>query len=174
MYRKFDHAIAAEPCLSCAAKAHGICGALEGNDLIAFAELGRHRRLARGQTLIWEGDAPAAVANVVTGVLKLTSTGASGDEQIVGLVWPADFVGSPFGSLVNVSVTALTESEVCLFGRGDFEAFLDTRHGLARALLRRGPGFESSPPPASAAGAPAAPTPGRAHGRASAPGRSRR
>lgn len=137
MYRHFEQPGDAEPCLGCAARVRGICGALRGADLSAFAALGRHRRLARGQTLMWEGDASALVANVITGVLKLTTVGAGGDEQILGLVWPSEFVGSPFGASMQVNVTALTESEVCLFGRGDFETFLDAHPDLERALLRR-------------------------------------
>jgi CRP/FNR family transcriptional regulator len=137
MYRQFEQASNVEPCLGCAARVHGICGSLNAADLAAFAATGRHRRLARGQTLMWEGDAPALVVNVISGVLKLTNVGASGDEQIVGLVWPADFAGSPFGAPMKASVTALTDSEVCLFARAEFETFLDTHHDLALALLRR-------------------------------------
>lgn len=137
MYRNCEQSIDAEPCRGCAAKSHGICGVLGGADLPAFAAMGRHRKLARGQTLMWEGDTSALVANVITGVLKLTNVGAGGDEQIVGLVWPSDFVGSPFGPSVHVGVTALTESEVCLFSRVDFETFLDAHPDLERALLRR-------------------------------------
>jgi CRP/FNR family transcriptional regulator len=137
MYRQFEEASNAEPCLGCPARVQGICGSLNADDLTAFATMGRHRRLVRGQTLMWEGDASALVVNVISGVLKLTNAGASGDEQIVGLVWPADFAGSPFGSPMNVSVTALTDSEVCLFVRANFETFLDTHHDLALALLKR-------------------------------------
>lgn len=138
MYRQFDEAAReAGPCAGCAARAHAICGTLAATDLAAFGAMGRHRRLARGQTLMWEGDAAACVANVISGVLKLTTVGVGGDEQIVGLAWPSDFLGSPFGPTQNASITALTDSEVCLFGRAEFEAFLDTHPDLERALLRR-------------------------------------
>ena len=60
MYRQFDEeAGEAGPCAGCAARANAICGTLAAADLAAFGAMGRHRRLARGQTLMWEGDAAA-------------------------------------------------------------------------------------------------------------------
>jgi CRP/FNR family transcriptional regulator len=142
MYRQFEEAsdtgpCEAGPCTGCLARARAICGTLAGAELAAFGAMGRHRRLTRGQTLMWEGDAAACVANVISGVLKLTTAGVGGDEQIVGLAWPSDFIGSPFGTNMQFSVTALTDGEVCLFGRADFENFLTVHPDLERALLRR-------------------------------------
>lgn len=77
------------------------------------------------------------VANVISGVLKLTNAGMNGEEQIVGLIWPSDFIGSPFGQPMTVSVTAMTDSEVCLVDRQDFLTFLDRHADLEHALLRR-------------------------------------
>lgn len=137
MYRRFDSAPDAGPCTGCPARAQAICGVLGCGELAAFGAMGRHRRLGRGQTLIWEGDPPAFVANVISGVLKLTNVGVGGDEQIVGLAWPSDFVGSPFAARPGCSVTALTDSEVCLFPRPAFQEFLDAHPGMERALLAR-------------------------------------
>lgn len=137
MYRRFTEAAASGPCAACAVRSRAICGALASDALAGFGAMRRERRLARGQTLLWEGDAAACVANVTSGVLKLTTLGVAGDEQIVGLAWPGDFVGSPFGASLRFSATALADSSVCLFGRAEFEAFLDGHPTLERALLHR-------------------------------------
>ena len=137
MYRRFEGAGDSGPCADCPARATAICGRLTPADLAGFSAMGRHRRLARGQTLMWEGDAGDLVANVISGVLKLTTMGVGGDEQIVGLAWPSDFVGSPFGGRLGCGVTALVESEICFFSRTPFEAFLDAHPELERALLIR-------------------------------------
>src|SRR3546814_4937132 len=39
----------------------------------------------------------SVVANVLDGVLKLVVAAADGREQIVGVVFPSDFIGCPFG-----------------------------------------------------------------------------
>src|SRR3546814_9402944 len=39
----------------------------------------------------------SVVANVLDGVLKLVVAAADGREQIVGVVFPSDFIGRPFG-----------------------------------------------------------------------------
>lgn len=137
MYRGSEQGHISDGCAGCAAHAHGICGSLQSADLAAFSAIGRGRHLARGQTLIWEGDTPGVVANVISGVLKLTNAGMNGEEQIVGLIWPSDFIGSPFGQPMTVSVTAMTDSEVCLVDRQDFLTFLDRHADLEHALLRR-------------------------------------
>lgn len=137
MYRPSEETGGKSQCTACPARAKAICGVLAGDDLATFGALGRHRRLARGQTLMWEGDAADSVANVISGVLKLATAGVGGDEQIVGLAWPADFVGSPFGAACGCSVTSLVDSEVCLFPRATFGPFLDDHPEMERALVTR-------------------------------------
>ncbi|UPG74010.1 Crp/Fnr family transcriptional regulator [Roseomonas gilardii subsp. gilardii] len=76
-------------------------------------------------------------ANLLSGVLKLSAATADGREQIVGLLYPADFVGRPFAESAEHSITALTDAELCVFPRKPFEETLEGHARMERLLLRR-------------------------------------
>lgn len=99
--------------------------------------MGRRYRVKAGHSLLWEGDEAPTVANVLTGVLKLVVATADGREQIVGLVFASDFIGRPFGKASPYRVTALTDAEVCVFGRQRFDAFAERHPHLQQKLLHR-------------------------------------
>jgi CRP/FNR family transcriptional regulator len=75
--------------------------------------------------------------NVITGVLKLSVSTADGREQIVGVVFPSDFIGRPFGKESPYGITALTEAEVCIFTRSAFDSFAKDHPNLQHKLLQR-------------------------------------
>jgi CRP/FNR family transcriptional regulator len=124
-------------CDGCAVRGETICAVIAPEDFTAFASLGRQRSLARGQVLIWEGEERSQIATLLSGVLKLTAATANGREQIVGLAWPSDLVGSPFGGSFQYRVSALSDARLCLFGRDEFEHFVAGQRQLERELLRR-------------------------------------
>jgi len=124
-------------CDSCAVRDQAICAALDSNELAALNVIGRRRTLEAGEPLIWEGDDSILVANVIDGILKLSTGTEDGREQIVGVVYPADFIGRPFGATTRHSVTALTDARVCVFARGDFDRFAGEHPALEHKLLQR-------------------------------------
>lgn len=124
-------------CLDCAVRRSAICGVVEGSDLAALSEIGRRRALAKGQVLTWAGDANLLCASVVAGILKVTASAANGREQIVGLLFPGDFVGQPFSDESTMTVTALSGADLCIYPRERFERVLGQARGLERELLRR-------------------------------------
>jgi CRP/FNR family transcriptional regulator len=108
-------------CSECIVRNRAICASLAPAELEALNRLGRRQTVKRGQTLMWEGDESMLVANVVEGVLKLSTSTGDGREQIVGVVYPSDFIGRPFGSRSHHTVTALTDAKVCMFTRSGFD-----------------------------------------------------
>ncbi len=124
-------------CETCVVRNRAICAALDTHELGALNAIGRSRTLEAGESLIWEGDESVLVANVMEGVLKLSTGTEDGREQIVGMVFPSDFIGRPFGSTTGHGVTALTEAKVCVFNRRDFDAFAREHPGLEHKLLQR-------------------------------------
>ena len=58
-------------------------------------------------------------------------------SEILSLVHPAGFIGEMFAPVEHHDVIALTDSELCLFGRREYEAAVDRFPGLAKALLQR-------------------------------------
>lgn len=124
-------------CDTCLVRNRAICASLDESELFALNTIGRRRNLEPGESLIWEGEDSVLVANVIEGVLKLSTGTEDGREQIVGVVYPSDFIGRPFGSTSGHGVTALTEARVCVFSRRDFDAFARQHPALEHKLLQR-------------------------------------
>jgi CRP/FNR family transcriptional regulator, anaerobic regulatory protein len=124
-------------CAQCVVRNRAICSGLSPDELLALGQQGRKQSVKRGQTLVWEGDDSLVVANVITGVLKLSVSTADGREQIVGIVFPSDFIGRPFGKESPYSVTALSDAEVCVFHRSTFDQFAREHPELQHKLLQR-------------------------------------
>lgn len=131
------HAAITSTCAECQVRDQSLCGCLSDEELQRLTAIGRHRPLPRGQTLVWAGDEATLCANLLSGVLKLTATTADGREQIVGLLYPADFVGRPFAEQAEHSITALTDATLCVFPRKPFEAALSDHTRMERLLLQR-------------------------------------
>jgi len=124
-------------CATCIVRNRAICASLNPAELVALGKMGRRQKVRQGQTLLWEGDGAPVVANVLEGVLKLVVSTADGREQIVGVVFPSDFIGRPFGKESPYSVTAMTDAEVCIFNRNNFDDFAGNHPDLQQKLLRR-------------------------------------
>lgn len=124
-------------CTSCAVQCRAICASLSTAELVELGGMGRRQCVKAGHTLLWEGDAAPTVANVLSGVLKLVVAAADGREQIVGLVFPSDFIGRPFGKESPYRVTAMTDTEVCIFNRRQFDEFAGRHPHLQQKLLHR-------------------------------------
>ncbi len=124
-------------CDTCLVRNRAICSALDDSEIQALNSIGRRRKLEAGESLIWEGDDSLLVANVIEGVLKLSTGTEDGREQIVGVVYPSDFIGRPYGATTRHSVTALTEANVCVFSRSDFDNFSADHPALENKLLKR-------------------------------------
>ncbi|MBC2665631.1 Crp/Fnr family transcriptional regulator [Novosphingobium flavum] len=124
-------------CDTCLVRNRAICAALDADEIGALNTIGRQRLLEPGESLIWEGDDSVLVANVIEGVLKLSTGTEDGREQIVGMVFASDFIGRPFGTTTGHGVTALTEAKVCVFNRRDFDSFARAHPALEHKLLQR-------------------------------------
>lgn len=124
-------------CAQCVVRNTAICAALLPDELEALSRLGRKQKVSRGQTVVWEGDDCIIIANVISGILKLSMSISDGREQIVGVVFPSDFIGRPFGQTSPYSVTALSDAELCIFSRSSFDAFARKHPELEHKLLQR-------------------------------------
>jgi CRP/FNR family transcriptional regulator len=124
-------------CAQCLVRNRAICSSLQPDELEVLNSIGRRQTIKRGQSLMWEGDESLLVANVIEGVLKLSTATADGREQIVGVVYSSDFIGRPFGQTSQHTVTALTDARVCSFTRSAFDGFARKHPELEHKLLQR-------------------------------------
>ncbi len=126
-----------EKCADCAVRDSALCASLADHELAELNAIARHKLLPRGQVFVWEGESSTVCANIASGVLKVTSMTADGREQIVGLLYAGDFVGQPFREETSLTITALSDADLCIYPRQGFEKVLDRHSKLERMLLQR-------------------------------------
>ena len=124
-------------CANCAVRDRALCGTLDDAELTELNAIGRRRLVQRGQAIAWSGDEAVICGNLLSGVLKLVATTADGREQIVGLLYPGDFFGTPYEGQTEFTIVALTDVELCVFPRAAFEQVLDQHQRMERLLLQR-------------------------------------
>jgi len=104
-------------CATCPVRERAACAALDEEQRRELARLGQRRKVAKGETVFAAGDDSGRCATLVRGALKIASHAEDGTERN--------------------DVIALTDSELCLFTKRDYEAAVDRFPSLAKALLRR-------------------------------------
>lgn len=124
-------------CADCAVRDRALCGSLDDRELLALNTVGQRRRVTAGQTIAWAGDEAVICGNLLSGVLKLVAATADGREQIVGLLYPADFFGQPYAGATDFTVVALADADMCVFPRVAFEQVLENHQRMERLLLQR-------------------------------------
>lgn len=122
-------------CAACTVRKEAVCGRLTVGALNELHQIGRHRVLRKGQTLIWEGDDSPLVANVMEGMVKLSTGTSTGSEQILGLAGPGRFIGRPNGGASGHSIVALVDTKLCVFPTTAFRSFMENHPELGLALL---------------------------------------
>ena len=124
-------------CDVCAVRNRAACAALDEDERRELAKLGHHRSLGRGESFFTAGDENALSATLIKGVLKISAFDREGTEHIVALIHPAGFAGELFAPSAHYDVVALTNCELCVFPRVEYEKALQRFPALGRALLRR-------------------------------------
>ncbi|MEM9437660.1 MAG: Crp/Fnr family transcriptional regulator [Pseudomonadota bacterium] len=125
-------------CDACAIRNNSLCGALSREEIAELNAISRRKRIAAGQTLVMEGDAVRDYANVISGIAKLIRGSEDGRTQIVGLLFPSDFLGNTGSELTERhSIEAASDLEVCLFPRERFNEILTRHPTLEHSLLER-------------------------------------
>lgn len=130
------NAEASGKCSACPVRHLTLCKGFDNRELNDLARVSRRRILGAGQILVSEDEELDSIANVVRGVFKLSKRLPDGRTQIVGLLFPTDFLGRPYEKRVDFDVEAVTESEICYFPRNWFEKQVESRPALEGFYLR--------------------------------------
>src|SRR3990167_10036242 len=108
-------------CDKCAIRDRALCSALPPSAAMALSRIAHYRRIPVGQIIQSEHQGLSWFAIIVSGVVKLVKAQQDGRQQIVGLQFPADFVGRPYTSKHSLIAEATTNLEVCCFAKNAFE-----------------------------------------------------
>lgn len=130
-----------ELCANCAIRHSSLCDALTGEEITDLNAIAGRKRLNPGQSFLFEGDRAHSFANVTEGVAKLVRGAEDGRSQIVGLLFPSDFLGGGLGAGTDAqtphAIEAVSEMELCVFPRPKFENLLHKYPALKHKLLNR-------------------------------------
>lgn len=130
-----------DACSSCAIRHSSLCGALTTDEITDLSGIAWRQTLSPGQAFVFEGDRAHRFANITSGVAKLIRGADDGRSQIVGLLFPSDFIGGELGLDENAvephSVEAVSELELCVFPKAKFEIVLLSHPALEFKLLKR-------------------------------------
>jgi len=127
----------ATPCDTCAARTHSFCGILTKDELSHLNSMSRRKRFRAGQVIVDEEQQTEYVANIISGVVKLTKTLVDGRQLIVGLQFSRDFLGQPLGGESGFRAEAATEVELCAFTMVRFERLMRELPGIEHRLFQQ-------------------------------------
>ncbi|MEM6906470.1 MAG: helix-turn-helix domain-containing protein [Pseudomonadota bacterium] len=103
---------------------------------MALLDKAKHyQSFAPGQEIVAEGEHTKVLGSVIDGVVALQKTLQDGRRQMVGLLFPADFIGRPLRPIAPYDAVAVTPVRMCLFQRREFEALLAQSKSLEHRLL---------------------------------------
>jgi len=127
-------------CRSCAVRDSALCHVLPEATLQRLNAISRRRYVRNGGAIRVDAEDPPVVANVVSGVVRLSKSLPDGRTQIVGLQFPSAFIGWPFITSDSLLVEAATNVELCCYPEAHFEALLGAHPGVRDFLLARASG----------------------------------
>lgn len=122
-------------CVDCPIRHKAVCALCEPNELQQLEVMKKYRNYGPGDTIVWAGDDIDFVASVVTGVAALSQTMEDGRTQMVGLLFPSDFIGRPGRNLASFDVVAVSDVTLCCFRKKPFEELVLTTPSISHRLL---------------------------------------
>ena len=128
--------LAPHDCGDCPLRHRAVCARCDSDELSVLEEMKYYRSFQAGQTVVWAGDRMDFVGSVVEGVATLTQTMEDGRTQMVGLLFPSDFVGRPGRAGAAYNVTATSDLVMCCFRKRPFEQMMETTPHVAQRLLQ--------------------------------------
>ncbi|MCF6367180.1 MAG: Crp/Fnr family transcriptional regulator [Bacteroidales bacterium] len=121
-------------CQSCEARHQGICGALSPEQLLYLSKHTTKSTHPPETELRAAMETEKSYANILSGVVKLSKLMSDGRQQIVGLQFAPDFMGSPYSKQSNTAIEAATDVRLCSFPRDVLEKMLKEAPEMEHAL----------------------------------------
>ena len=110
-------------CMNCHKRNHSLLNDLSHEELVQLNSNKYRVNYKAGETICKLGTKPLGLICLYEGKVKITRTGSNGNEQIVSLKKPVDFIG--FRTLMRentfmTSAVAIENSSVCIVDKNDF------------------------------------------------------
>jgi CRP/FNR family transcriptional regulator len=127
--------LAATKCQDCPIRHRAVCAHCEEDELAELERIKSYRTYEAGETIAWAGERLTLVGSVVEGVAMLSSTMADGRRQMLGLLFPSDFLGRPGRDSLAHDAVAATRVTFCMFQKPEFERLIARTPRIERRLL---------------------------------------
>ncbi len=122
----------------CTIREKSICADLSDEEMRAVSQTMAHLSVKEAQVLFTEGDESKFLYVVISGCFRMVRVMDDGRRQIVGFVFPGDFLGMGDVSANTYSAEALEPSLVCRFSNA-FLAQMSERHpNIKNRLIAKG------------------------------------
>lgn len=122
------------PCAACEVRTHAVCGAMTPAELERYSNVKKNIILQAGDHLVDEGEPEIFVFSVTTGCLKYFMLLPDGRRQIIGFLFPGDFLGLARSANYTSSVEAITDATLCRMERRELDKLIKTMPNLDKRL----------------------------------------
>lgn len=126
-----------DTCGHCSVRCLSVCGVLADAGLRRLNAISDHRDFAPGDILAREGDPATQLFNITAGAVRVHKLLPDGRRQIVGFLFPGDFLGLATGDRFAFSAEAITTVSACRFPRKAYRQLLGEMPDLEASLLDR-------------------------------------
>jgi CRP/FNR family transcriptional regulator len=122
-------------CADCAIRKRAVCAYCGPTELAILDSIKSYRTFRPGEEIAAMGEETDFLGSVVTGVVSLSQGMEDGRRQMVGLLFPGDFIGRPLRTTAPFDAVAVSDVKLCIFMRSRFESLLRHTPDLERRLL---------------------------------------
>lgn len=122
-------------CENCSVRHKAVCAAMSRDEIERLNSIAHFKTFPPGQLVLSDSEATDSFGTIVSGVIKLSKSLADGRRQIVGLLFPSDFLGRPMRRTSPYDAITVTEVKLCAFPRSRFEALIKDVPALEDHML---------------------------------------
>ncbi|MDP6785318.1 MAG: cyclic nucleotide-binding domain-containing protein [Alphaproteobacteria bacterium] len=121
--------------MQCNVRLIAFCGILDDSDIHQLERISKDRIISRNKTVFMQGEQTSNFYNIKRGSLKIYKLSSDGRKQIVGFLFPGDFVGMSPEENYSYNAETLEETTLCTFSRIVLENFFVQHPHVERKIL---------------------------------------
>ena len=127
--------VSRSPCQACPVRLRSVCSGLEFEELGELEKIVTRVTVKAGHPIFGEGEAARHRYNVTAGAIKIYKLLGDGRRQIIGFLFPGDFLGLAVEDEYAYGAEAVVDSELCRFPRRRLDDLIDRFPALENRLL---------------------------------------
>ena len=128
-------AASSSPCRACPVRLRSVCSGLDVDELEALERIVTRVTVKAGGPIFDEGETAHYRYNVTAGSIKIYKLLGDGRRQIIGFLFPGDFLGLALEDEYAYGAETVMDSELCRFPRRDLDDLINRFPALENRLL---------------------------------------